>query len=137
MATTISLPFSFNVSGSVNTTSLYQRQWADRVLGVVFTLPGERVMRPSFGSQAKASVFEPEGSVVDFVTRTISSAFGQFLPSLTLLNVSVSRDQEELGNEALIVSVDYELPNREEASVTAKIGTFSRSGELIQEIDNG
>ena len=137
MATTISLPFSFNVAGSVNTTASYQRQWADRVLGVLFTTPGERVMEPNFGSLTKSAVFEPEGVVVEFLTRTVGAAFGQFLPELTLLDVSVTKESSELDYEALVVSVNYRLPNREEASVTAKVGTFSRSGELLQEIDNG
>lgn len=137
MAVTISLPFSFNASGAVNTTASYQRQWADRVLGVIFTLPGERIMKPAFGSLAKSAVFEPEGVVADYISRTVSAAFGKYLPELTLLNISVTKEEEELGYEALIVSVDYELPNREEANVVAKVGTFSRTGELLQEIDNG
>jgi phage baseplate assembly protein W len=136
MAVTISLPFSFNSSGAINTTASPQRQWADRVLGALFTMPGERVMNPSFGSLAKSSVFEPEGVVAEYITRTVSAAFGQYLSELTLLDVSVTKE-DELGNEYLIVSVNYELPNREEESITTKIGTFSRTGELIQEIDNG
>jgi phage baseplate assembly protein W len=137
MGTMISLPFSFNISGSVNTTTLIQRQWADRVLSVIFTTPGERVMEPFFGSFTKGAVFEPEGAVVEYIKRTVTSSFGDFLPELTLLNVFVTKEESELDYEALVVSVDYELPNREKASVTAKIGTFSRTGELIQEIDNG
>lgn len=137
MGTTISLPFSFNVSGAVNTTASYQRQWADRVLGVLFTLPGERVMRPSFGSQAKAAVYEPEGVVGEFVTRTVTAAFGQFLPELSLSGVKVTTENGGLDDQVFVVSVDYELPNKQKDSVTAKIGTFSRSGELLQEIDNG
>ena len=137
MAVTIALPFSFNSSGAVNATASIQRQWADRVLGVIFTMPEERVMRPSFGSLAKSAIFEPEGIVADYITRTVSGAFGQYLPELTLLDVSITKEGAELGDEYLLVSVNYELPNREEASVVAKVGTFSRTGELLQEIDNG
>jgi phage baseplate assembly protein W len=137
MGTTLSLPFSFNIAGSVNTTVSPQRQWADRVLGVIFTTPGERVMQPFFGSDTKGAVFEPEGAVVEYIKRTVTSSFGQFLPELTLRNVFVTKEESELDYEALVVSVDYELPNKEQASVTAKIGTFSRTGELIQEIANG
>lgn len=137
MSTTISLPFAFNTSGAVNTTASYKRQWADRVLGVLFTLPGERVMRPSFGSQARGAVFEPEGVVVDYITRTVSAAFGQFLPDLSLSSVKVTAESRDLGDQILVVSVDYELPNKQTDSVTTKIGTFSRSGELLEEIDNG
>jgi phage baseplate assembly protein W len=134
MTSVIALPFSFTTSGGVNSTNLVSKTWSDRVLGAIFTLPSERVMRPNFGSLAKASVFEPEGVVREFVSRTVTSAFNQYLPELSLTSVKVVKEYGELGDEGFVIYVDYVLPNRQTDSVTAKIGSFTRAGELIQEI---
>jgi hypothetical protein len=56
---------------------------------------------------------------------------------LSLSGVKVTTENGGLDDQVFVVSVDYELPNKQKDSVTAKIGTFSRSGELLQEIDNG
>lgn len=134
MASSIALPFSFNLSGAVNSTSLNEKAWADRVYGVLFTLPMDRVMRPSFGSYTTGAVFEPQDTVAEYVTRTASAAFAQFLPELTLLGIYVTDENQGLGDEGVIISVDYELPNKQVDTITTKIGTFTRTGELIQEI---
>jgi len=134
MASVIALPFSFTTSGGVNSTNLVSKTWSDRVLGVIFTSPSERVMRPNFGSLAKSSVFEPEGSVGEYVRRAITSAFNQYLPELSLISVKVVKEYGELGDEGFVIYVDYVLPSKQKDSVTAKIGSFTRAGELIQEI---
>ena len=134
MATSISLPFGFNISGAVNTTSLIEKTWADRVYGVLFTMPMDRVMRPSFGSYVMGAVFEPQDTVVEYVNRTASAVFAQYLPELTLLGVYITDENQGLGDEGVIISVDYELPNKQVDTITTKIGTFTRTGDLIQEI---
>lgn len=134
MSSVISLPFSFTVSGGVNTTNLISKTWSDRVLGVIFTMPNERVMRPNYGSIVKASVFEPEGAVGEYVRRAVTSAFNQYLPELSLLSVKVVKEYGELGDEGFVIYVDYVLPNKQTDSVTAKTGSFTRAGEIIQEI---
>lgn len=135
MGVSISLPFLFNGSGAINTNTLEAKQWADKVLSVVFTRFGERVMRPNFGSLTGESVFEPEGSIVDFVTQAVTSAFGEFLPELKLTKVEVSNESKDNLNElVLTVSVEYRLPNKQIDTVTTKIGSFTRAGELIEEI---
>lgn len=134
MGSVISLPFSFTNSGGVNTTNLVSKTFSDRVLGVIFTAPNERVMRPNYGSLAKSSLFEPEGVVAEYVDRAVTSAFNQYLPELSLLSVKVTKEGGELGDEGFVIYVDYMLPNKQTDSVTAKIGSFTRAGELIQEI---
>jgi phage baseplate assembly protein W len=134
MASSISLPFKFNSSGGVDSTGVSQKIWSDLVLGVLFTMPTNRVMRPTYGSDVLSAVWEPQDSVVELVTRAVSSAFSRYLPALTFIGVTVSEEDAGLGDEGLIISVDYQLPNKQIDSVTTKIGTFTRAGELIQEI---
>jgi hypothetical protein len=77
-------------------------------------------------------VFEPEGVVGEFLNRAITSAFNQYLPELSLLSIKVTKEEAELGDEGFVIYVDYMLPNKQTDSLTAKIGTFTRAGELIQ-----
>lgn len=136
MGTAISLPFSFNTSGAINTNNLDSKQWADKVLGAVFTRFGERVMRPNYGSIVSDSLFEPEGSVVDFVQQTITAAFGEFLPELKLIRVEIEKEPNSgLTDLVLTVSVEYRLPNKQIDTITTKIGSFTRAGELIEEVE--
>lgn len=134
MASSISLPFSFNIAGSVNSTTLESKAWSDKVLGVIFTMPADRVMRPTYGSYAMGAVFEPEETVVEYVTRTVTAAFSQYLPELSLRGVYITNENQGLGDEGVVISVDYELPNKQIDTITTKIGSFTRTGELIQEI---
>lgn len=134
MTSAISLPFTFNIAGSVNSTALPSKAWSDRVLGAIFTMPMDRVMRPTYGSYAMGAVFEPEGTVVEYVTRTVNAAFAQYLPELTLQGVYITTENEGLGDEGVVISVDYEMPNKQVDTITTKIGSFTRTGDLIQEI---
>lgn len=136
MGVAISLPFSFNTAGAVSTSNVESKQWADRVLGVIFTRFNERVMRPNFGSLTPNAVFEPEGSVYEFVRQAVTSAFGEFLPELELREILIT-DEEGLGLNELVltVSVEYKLPNKLVETITTKVGSFTRAGELIEEIE--
>lgn len=134
MASTISLPFSFTAAGSVGSTVLTSKQWQDRIMGVIFTAPDSRVMRPTYGTVAAGALFEPEGVVTEYVSKAIGAAFNQYLPELTLLGINVTKESSELGVDALNISVEYELPNKQVDSLSTKAGTFTRSGDLIQEL---
>jgi hypothetical protein len=134
MGTTISLPFSFTISGSVGTTNLTSQQWHDRVLGVLFTAPDSRVMRPTYGTVAAGALFEPESVVTEYVSKAIGAAFNQYLQELSLTRISVTKESTSLGVDALNISVEYELPNKQVDSLVVKAGTFTRSGDLIQEL---
>lgn len=134
MGTTISLPFSFTVAGSVGTTNLASQQWHDRVLGVLFTAPDSRVMRPTYGTVAAGALFEPESVVTEYVSKAIGAAFNQYLQELSLTRISVTKESTSLGVDALNISVEYELPNKQVDSLVVKAGTFTRSGDLIQEL---
>ena len=134
MGTTISLPFSFTIAGSVGTTNLTSQQWHDRVLGVLFTAPDSRVMRPTYGTVAAGALFEPESVVTEYVSKAIGAAFNQYLQDLSLTRISVTKESTSLGVDALNISVEYELPNKQVDSLVVKAGTFTRSGDLIQEL---
>jgi uncharacterized protein len=92
----------------------------DLIEQVLFTAPGERVMRPEFGSGLLALVFEPGGpELVAATQHLVQGALQQELGHLIAVE-SVEVSQHE---GALTVSVDYvALRTQEEASAS-----FTRS----------
>ena len=78
----VDFPYHFDDSGRTTTTGRddYIRDLIEQVL---FTAPGERVMRPDFGSGILALVFEPNSIALAATTQMlIQSALQQYLADL-------------------------------------------------------
>jgi len=131
----ISLPFSFDASGGVSYTQDDKKIWQDRILLVVMTSLGERVMRPDFGTQANAGSFEVDSDAMSLIKQQISTAFAKWLPSLTLDDVVGSTDPTE-GYLNLNIIYRYGVATTTE-SLVVKTGTFTRTGDTIAEVSNG
>lgn len=126
----ISLPFYINDSGSVEFSSNENKIWRDRVFLVLMTLIDERVMVPSFGSEIKTTIFENESFAREIVNATVTQAFGSWLTELTLLNVNTELDVQTM---QLQITINYRLPSLAQDTITLLTGTFTRSGDLIEE----
>jgi uncharacterized protein len=58
---------------------------------ILATAPGERVMRPDFGSGLKALVFEPlNTTTIELVKTRVSEALAQWEPRIMVLDVNVA-----------------------------------------------
>ena len=92
----------------------------DLIEQVLFTAPGERVMRPEFGSGLLALVFEPGGpELVATTQHVVQGALQQELGSLIAVDsVQVAQD-----DGTLTVSVSYLLLQNQQRSQAS----FSRS----------
>jgi phage baseplate assembly protein W len=136
----INYPFSFgrNIANTnitaVAATSDPRKIWQQRVLLVLGTRPGERVMRPDFGCNLHTVVFEPETTAAQIAKDSITQAFTNWLPELELRQINPSFDRT---TGTLTVSITYGLPTGDADSVTINTGIFNRSGDLLQEINNG
>jgi phage baseplate assembly protein W len=129
----ISLPFSFDSSGSVAYTTDEKKIWQDRVVLVVMTRLTERIMRPTFGSTAGNSVFESESTAESVIQQAIAVAFSQWLKALTLTNVTVTVDPAD---GYLLATVQYKYEKeKNEQSVKIKTAILSRSGDVILEVN--
>jgi hypothetical protein len=101
----LGFPFDFDARGlsSGAAPDEHVRQLIEQVL---LTAPGERVMRPDFGSGLQSLVFEPNGSVLAAATQMlVQSALHQHLGHLIAVD-DVSIEQSE---SLLRVSVRYIL----------------------------
>jgi len=96
-------PYHFDGRGRTATTSEADHI-RDLIEQVLFTSPGERVMRPDFGAGLLALVFEPNSSTLAGTTQfLVQSALQQHLSHLIAVN-AVSVDNIDA---ALRVTVQY------------------------------
>jgi phage baseplate assembly protein W len=101
----MSVDFPYHVDGRGRTASTdADDHLRDLIEQVLFTAPGERVMRPDFGSGLLALVFEPGGpELVATTQHLVQGALQQELGHLiTVESVEVSQD-----DGALTVGVSY------------------------------
>jgi phage baseplate assembly protein W len=129
----ISLPFGFNESGGISFTTDIKKIWQDRVVVVVMTSLGERVMQPSFGSEAKVATFEGIENAKVVIQQAITVAFSRWLPQLSLTAVEAYFDE---GESTLNVEVTYNYGAALDDTVTIKTAILNRSGEVLLEVPN-
>ena len=103
MSSTWDFPHGLDGRGRTATTDA-DSHVRDLIAQVLFTSPGERVMRPDFGSGLLALVFEPGGPEVAATTQyLVQGALAHWLGDvITLESVVV-----EAIDAALVVTVTY------------------------------
>lgn len=113
--------FAYHVDGRGRTaTTGADDHLRDLIEQVLFTAPGERVMRPDFGSGLLGLVFEPGGpELVATTQHLVQGALQQELGHLIAVeSVDVSQDEG-----TLTVSVSYAVLRTQERTAA----TFTRS----------
>lgn len=119
----ISLPFTLNANGSVETTTDQRKIWADRVLSVIGTALGERAQRYYFGSKIHFDSFEGVTAAEESLYKHISEAFSDYLPLLNFSDLQTSYSKD---TGVLDVTVFYSLPD--DTTTETKIGTVLITG---------
>jgi phage baseplate assembly protein W len=127
----ISLPFSFDSFGAVGYSSDEKKIWQDRVVMVVMTRLGERIMRPTYGTAVANAVFENVNDSIVLIEQAVRGAFTTFLSPLSLTKVKASVDPID-GYVVIEISYRYNKPENEQ-SLKIKTAIFSRTGELVVE----
>ncbi len=117
----LDLPYQIDGSGRTATTTDRARRVRNLLEAVLFTAPGERVMRPNFGSGVPEMLFDSNSDALataaDFLIR---SAVQRYLSDvLVLAALDVSRNEGELH-----ITVTYSLVGEEDQQTE----TFSRGG---------
>ena len=126
----LSLPFRLDAYGSVASTYDSSKVWGDRVLSVVGTLVGERVMNSDFGTYLATYLHENLEGNTEAIEKEVETAFSKWLPLLTLLNVEVSSDSSE---GAISIEIVYQLPNDAEQTTVVALSAVSRNLPIYQE----
>lgn len=78
---------------------------------IIMTSPGERVMRPDFGSNAYAFVFESNDEILEeLIKAEVTGALGRYEPRAIVQEVSTRRDGSQIViTVAFIVSLTGQL----------------------------
>ena len=78
------------------------------ILMILRTAPGQRVMRPEFGSELHDLVFMPNnGETAARVKRAVRQALGRWEPRINVLDVDVNPDADDAAR--LVVEIQYRI----------------------------
>lgn len=109
----IDYPFRIDGRGRVAGTT-HEDHVRDLIEQVLFTAPGERVNRPTFGSGLLGLVFEPNGALLAGATEaTVAAALQQWLGEL----IRVDAVSVEAQDSTLNVTIAYTIRRTEERRV--------------------
>lgn len=98
-------PFAIDHTGAVDSTTDPREQLLDRVQALVATLPGERVMRATYGVPTSAALFEVNADAAnDQLQRAVLSAVAEFEPS-AVVSAVVATVNDALGMVDINVQV--------------------------------
>jgi uncharacterized protein len=102
----LAFPYAFDSTGHTAQTTSVARHVEDMIELILFTSPGERVNRPTFGSGTAQLVFAPNSDVLAAAQQqAIQSGLQQYLSDLIRVNsVTV-----EANDATLQVTVVYTL----------------------------
>lgn len=101
----LDFPFAFDGRGRTRTTD-YEGHVRDLIEQVLFTSPGERVNRPTFGCGLLQLVFAPNSDTLAAATQlTVQAALQQWLGDV----IDVAAVEIEAADATLRVAVSYSL----------------------------
>ena len=86
----IGIRFPFNVEGVFYSTYTTKEQAKNNLINILLTEPGERIFLPNFGVGLRQLLFENEINE-DSLKEQIYSQVEQYLPQITITNITVSR----------------------------------------------
>jgi len=127
-------PFKFNATGLVEHTSDQRKIWRDRIILVILTSLGERVMLPNYGTLVPKAVFENEQSALEMCRTTISEAFSKWFPTLMFNDLTAVLDNN---TGYFDLEIYYADVTGVQDSVRIRTATFTRFGDIINEVTSG
>lgn len=122
VSTAMRTPFAIDHSGGVAATTDPREQLLDRVHALVGTLPGERVMRATYGVPTSAALFEVDADAAyDQLQRAVREAVAAFEPSAVVSDITANLNRE-LGMVDISVQVSRADVPGAERDVTRAVG---------------
>jgi len=132
--TAIVWPFSFNNTGFVTHTSNQRKIWQDRIVLVVLTNLGERVMLPNYGTRVPKVLFENEQEALEICRVAVTEAFSKWFPTLMFVDLTGTLD---LTTGVFELEIYYADITGVQDSVRIRTASFTRFGDIINEVTSG
>jgi phage baseplate assembly protein W len=102
-------------AGNADTFELYDdvsQQISFYLKNLLLTSPGENISDPGYGVGLRSYMFEPNlGSVRSSIASSISSQISRYLPYLTVEDIQVGADAQEIDNNSLTIKIIYSIPS--------------------------
>jgi phage baseplate assembly protein W len=127
----LKLPLSLDLAGNLVLANTQEQIWADRVRIALGTRIGERVMRPTYGTQIGESLFDTVSATTDIVKKEVGRVFHEQFPLLEVTNTDVTFN--EFTNE-LTINIIYLLPNKQESTTQVGVVTISDTNAPFEEL---
>lgn len=124
--TVIKLPFSINSNGRVDSTTDNDIAVQQRIIDVLSTSTGERLMKPTYGANARLLLFEPVDELVfgefrmDALNELTRSLSGVTIQDLTVRPASFTEFDDYA--TTLTISVRYQIGPFQKSSFSFSIG---------------
>lgn len=99
-------PFRFDPLGRIITTSDTNKIYLDRLMTILSTQVYQRVMRPTYGTDISRALYESGQIYSDSVKESINRAVAQFLPTLSIVSVTVG-DIDYSGSSVVEILVSF------------------------------
>jgi phage baseplate assembly protein W len=105
-------PPSINKQGGMALTS--GRSEIEQAIQIILmTTPGQRLMRPTFGSRLSELVFAPNNSQTAVLAqRYVEEALGMWEPRINVLDVTAYPDSNR--NQCLNIDIQYEIKSTQD-----------------------
>ncbi len=126
------MPFGLTPYGAVATTSDPNVQAGQHIESICATMPGERVMRPTYGIPLKGYVFSPGADMVaNEISREVQAQIAAWEPSVNVISVTPTAN-DSFG--VADVAVDFSL--NPAATSSSNIATVSLGGTVTESVVN-
>ena len=116
-------PFGLDASGRIATTANPVTRGRQALLSYIVTSPGERVMRPTWGTQLKNSVFNTFGPVeTEMLADTVSQSVSQDVGNVRVQSLKIG----EVSNDGVLpVTVEFAMIVGDGASSVVETATIN------------
>jgi phage baseplate assembly protein W len=118
----ISFPFTLDPFGKIISTTNQNKIYQDKILTLLSTGIGERPMRPTYGTNIGAAMFENQGKVDSAINQAIRTAISNWIPEITVEKINI---KGFLDTGAVTVELNVTLPDFEELSITVVSTTLN------------
>lgn len=128
----ISLPFRIGATGGIAYTQDPFKIYVDRIVTILLTRPGERVMLPTFGAGVQDHVFETADDMhAAALTLEVRAALEQWEPALRVMDVTPHPSPAIDGN-GIVIDVRFQVPPDDTV-----YGTLVEIGGQFSEVHGG
>jgi Bacteriophage baseplate protein W len=133
-STMLDLPFRIDGTGKVMATPDLTRQMAIRVRSIVGTSPGERVMRPNYGSGAANFVFDVDDELrASMLAVAVQDAINIWEPAVEVENIQI--EPADYGDSRIELHITYRLVTTGEVQIAViAVGATATYGWPVEQI---